>query len=94
MKLSVAVSTSARSRSRGIEAQESWRSLKIHDGDTYRAVYTVRFEEVVYVLHSFQKKSKKGIATPKRDLEIVESRLKLAAQHHEERAKGRKGRRT
>lgn len=38
-----------------------------YDGDTYRAVYTVRFAEVIYVLHCFQKKSKSGIATPKQD---------------------------
>lgn len=41
------------------------------DGDTYRAVYTVRFSGVVYVLHAFQKKSKKGIKTPKHDIEVI-----------------------
>jgi phage-related protein/predicted XRE-type DNA-binding protein len=46
------------------------------DGDTYRAVYTVRFAGVIYVLHAFQKKSKKGIQTPKRDIEIIRARLK------------------
>jgi phage-related protein len=51
-------------------------------GDTYRAVYTVRFAGVVYVLHAFQKKSKKGIETPKRDIEIIRSRLKLAEAHY------------
>lgn len=40
------------------------------DGDTFRAVYTVRFAGVIYVLHSFQKKSKKGIETPKHDIEV------------------------
>ena len=54
------------------------------DGDTYRAVYTVKFAEVVYVLHVFQKKSKSGIATPKSDLELIESRLKLAQTHYQE----------
>ena len=44
-------------------------------GNAYRAVYTVRFEDAVYVLHAFQKKSKSGIATPKEDLEIVKRRL-------------------
>jgi len=53
------------------------------DGDTYRAVYTVRFESAVYVLHVFQKKSKSGIATPKQDIELVEKRLKVAAVHHQ-----------
>src|ERR1700704_5810545 len=47
------------------------------DGDTYRAVYTVRFAGVVYVLHAFQKKSKKGIETPKRDIEEIKARFKL-----------------
>jgi phage-related protein len=54
------------------------------DGDTYRAVYTVRFADVVYVLHVFQKKSKSGIATPKQDMDLVEKRLKLANTHYGE----------
>jgi phage-related protein len=54
------------------------------DGDTYRAVYTVKFEGIVYVLHSFQKKSKHGISTPKKDLDLIESRLKRAEEHHKE----------
>lgn len=53
-------------------------------GDTYRAVYTVKFEFAVYVLHIFQKKSKSGIATPKQDIDLIEKRLKLAEQHHRE----------
>jgi phage-related protein len=52
------------------------------DGDTYRAVYTVKFEGIVYVLHSFQKKSKHGIATPKQDIDLIESRLKRAKEHY------------
>ncbi|MBS0970812.1 type II toxin-antitoxin system RelE/ParE family toxin [Nissabacter archeti] len=48
-------------------------------GGTYRAVYTVRFEEAVFVLHAFQKKSKHGIATPKEDIDIIKTRLKVAA---------------
>src|SRR5258708_903869 len=47
-----------------------------HDGDTYRAVYTVKFEDMVYVLHCFQKKSKSGIATPQQDIELIKQRLK------------------
>lgn len=46
------------------------------DGDTYRCVYTVRYADKVYVLHAFQKKSKKGIATPQADIEVVNSRLR------------------
>jgi phage-related protein len=52
-----------------------------YDGDTYRAVYTVKLAGVVYVLHVFQKKSKHGIATPRRDLELIEQRLKLAQEY-------------
>jgi phage-related protein len=53
-----------------IEVRES------HDGNAYRAVYTVRYADAVYVLHAFQKKSKKGIATPKAEIDLVEKRLK------------------
>jgi phage-related protein len=55
-----------------------------HDGDTFRAVYTVRFGEMVYVLHVFQKKSKSGIATPKKELELIRKRLKLAERDHKQ----------
>jgi phage-related protein len=54
------------------------------DGDTYRAVYTVKFAGVVYVLHAFQKKSKKGIATPQRDIDLIKARLKRAEEHYKE----------
>ncbi len=60
-----------------------------HHGDTYRAVYTVKFGEVVYVLHCFQKKSKRGIATPKSDINAIQSRLKMAREHYEARSKAR-----
>ena len=55
-----------------------------HDGDTYRVVYTVRFERAVYVLHAFQKKSKKGIKTPKHEIELIRARLKLAESQYRE----------
>lgn len=54
-------------------------------GDTYRAVYTVRFAEVIYVLHAFQKKSVKGIQTSKTDIAMIKARLKLAQQDYEAR---------
>jgi phage-related protein len=54
------------------------------DGDTFRAVYTVRFAGAVYVLHAFQKKSKRGIATPKADLDLIEQRLKRAKEDYEQ----------
>lgn len=50
--------------------------------DTYRAVYTVRFNERIYVLHAFQKKSKKGIATSQSDIELIKRRLKQAEELH------------
>ena len=52
-------------------------------GDTYRGVYTVRFAGAVYVLHAFQKKSKRGIRTPQRDVDLIKERLKRAEQEHE-----------
>lgn len=55
-----------------------------YDGDTYRAIYTVRFDEAVYILHAFQKKSKSGIATPKQDLDLIEARLRTAEEMHKQ----------
>ena len=54
-----------------------------HDGNTYRAVYTVRFKEVVYVLHAFQKKSPKSTKTAKTDVDLIARRLRAAQQYHE-----------
>ncbi len=53
-------------------------------GDAYRGVYTVQFEEAVIVLHVFKKKSKKGSETPKQDMELIRSRLKLAKEVYNE----------
>ena len=55
------------------------------DGDSFRAVYTVRFSTRVYVLHAFQKKSKTGIATPKQHLDLIHRRLKRAQEHYQQR---------
>jgi phage-related protein len=55
-----------------------------HRGDTYRAVYTVRFAAKVYVLHVFQKKARHGIATPKHELDLIRARLKQAEGHYKE----------
>lgn len=57
-----------------------------HDTDAYRAVYTVRLAEIVYVLHVFQKKSRVRIATSARDLALVASRLKKAEEMYAERS--------
>ncbi len=56
--------------------------IEDHSGDTYRAVYTVRFQDVVYVLHCFQKKSKHGIKTPQEDIELIKRRLKAAEEDY------------
>ncbi len=56
-----------------------------HRGDTFRAVYTLRYAGAVYVLHAFQKKSKKGRATPQRDMELIRQRLREAEQIAQER---------
>jgi phage-related protein len=53
------------------------------DGDTFRAIYTVRFERAVYVLHAFQKKSPSGVRTAMVDVELIRERLKRAREHYE-----------
>ena len=58
-----------------------------HDGDTFRAVYTVRFATAVYVLHAFQKKAKRGIETPKTELDTIRRRLAVAEDLHRQRQK-------
>jgi phage-related protein len=58
-----------------------------HDGDTYRAVYTVKFEGVVYALHCFQKKSKNGKETPKPTIDLINQRLSLAEKKHKQYTK-------
>jgi phage-related protein len=55
-----------------VEIVEEWR------GNAYRAIYTVQLEDAIYVLHCFEKKSKHGIETPKRDMDLIRSRLKQA----------------
>ncbi len=65
-------------------AQVIETSVSSTDG-TFRLVYTVRFAEAIYVLHAFQKKSKRGIKTPKSDLDLLHSRLLLAEELHAEK---------
>ena len=60
--------------------------IKDYRGDTFRAVYTLRYQDAVYVLHAFQKKSKTGRETPRRDIELIKQRLREAEQI----ARGRK----
>ena len=60
------------------------------DGDTFRAVYTVRFAAAVYVLHAFQKKAKRGIATPKAELDMIDQRLRRAREDYDQWSRGGK----
>lgn len=61
------------------------------DGDTYRAVVTVRFPKAVYVLHVFQKKSKQGVKTPQQHIELVRQRLRAAEAHYRAKYEKRQG---
>jgi phage-related protein len=64
-----------------------------HQTGTYRSVYAVKFPEVVYVLHAFQKKSKKGITTPKSDIDLIKERLRTAEEDYATRARSTRGHR-
>lgn len=63
---------------RGFGGAGTLEIIENYAGDAYRAVYTVKFSGVIYVLHCFQKKSKEGIKTPQSDIDIIRSRLKTA----------------
>jgi phage-related protein len=67
---------------RGFSGAGVLELVEDHDGDTYRAVYTVRLAGTVYVLHTFQKKSKRGSETPKHDMELIRRRLAEAERIH------------
>ena len=56
-----------------------------HATDAYRAVYTVRFEQAIYVLHVFQKKSKRGVKTPQKEIHLIKQRLKVAEEDYRRR---------
>jgi phage-related protein len=58
-----------------------------HDGETYRAIYTVKFEDVIYVLHAFQEKSKQGVATSQSDIDLIRRRLRMAKELHARRGR-------
>lgn len=68
---------------KGFKGASVMEIVEDYDGDTYRAVYTVRYAKAVFVLHVFQKKSKRGIKTPKPDLDLIRQRLKLAQDWYE-----------
>jgi len=69
---------------KGFEGSGVLETVENHAGDTYRAVYTVRFAKAIYVLDVFQKKSKSGVKTPKHDIELIEARLKWAEADYKE----------
>ncbi len=68
---------------KGFRGRSVLELVEDHASGTYRAVYTVRFADAVYVLHAFQKKAKRGIATPKAELDLVRRRLREAEAIHE-----------
>jgi phage-related protein len=70
---------------RGFGGGSVIEAIAEHCGDTWRAVYAVRYAEAIYVLHAFQKKSKRGIATPKKDIDLIHHRLAEAERLHRER---------
>ncbi len=78
---------------KALKGLDSAGVLEIVENDavgTYRGVYTVRFARVVYVLHCFQKKSKRGIATPKPDLDLIRRRLLMASEDYSTRTAEKK----
>jgi phage-related protein len=66
---------------RGFDGASVLEIVEDFDGNTWRAVYTVAVADAVYVLHVFQKKSKKGIATPKKEIDLIKRRLRDALEH-------------
>jgi phage-related protein len=81
--------TSSAKPLRGFGGASILEIVEDHQTDTYRAVYTVKFSELVYVLHAFQKKSKKGIATPKPDIDLIKRRLRVAEEDYKMRQAGK-----
>lgn len=69
---------------KGFHGASVFELVEDAEASTYRAVYTVRFEQAVYVLHVFQKKSTKGISTSQRDMGLVRRRLQTARQHYDQ----------
>ncbi len=74
---------------RGFSGAGVLEIVEDHRGDTYRAVYTVRLAGRVYVLHAFQKKAKRGIATPQKDIDLIRARLRRARMHFEQEGASR-----
>lgn len=73
---------------KGFKGASVLEIVESFDGNAYRAVYTVRFKNAIYVLHAFMKKSKSGIATPRNEIEMIERRLRLAKADADRRLGG------
>lgn len=69
---------------KGFKGASVLEVVEYDESGTYRAVYTIKFQEVLFVLHVFKKKSKHGIATPKQDIDLIKDRLKIAEQMYKE----------
>jgi phage-related protein len=70
---------------KGFAGRSVLEIVSSYSGNTFRAVYTVRFPDSIYVLHAFQKKSKKGVSTPKKEIDLIKQRLVAAEQDYQER---------
>jgi phage-related protein len=70
---------------RGFGGRSVLEIVALDETGAYRAVYTVRFRDAIYVLHAFQKKSKRGIATPRLEIDLIAQRLASAERDHRER---------
>jgi len=81
---------SIRVQNRGMVKDREYSKSSGTKGDTYRVVYTVKFEHAMYVLHAFQKKSPKGVKTTRTDIELIWKRLRIAAADYEARYGKRK----
>ena len=68
---------------KGFKGSSVMEIVDDYDSNTFRAIYTIQFKAAVYVLHAFQKKSKKGIAIPRPDIRLILQRLKAAREHYE-----------
>jgi phage-related protein len=74
---------------RGFSGASVLEIVEDYQTDTYRAVYTVKLSDLIYVLHAFQKKSKKGIATSKPDIDLIKRRLRMAEEDYKMRQTGK-----
>jgi phage-related protein len=74
---------------KGFGGRSVMEIVTAHIGDTWRTVYTVRIQDALYVLHAFQKKSKTGVATPKKEIDLVRQRLAEAERENRERQNGK-----